>query len=77
MVLRTKFVRAGAWRTLETFFNASATGFFITPAGAQIKVRLGDGSFLGVDRQRQTLDGFNTKRLVVGGASIVVARMQR
>jgi hypothetical protein len=72
---RTKFVRAGDWRTLESFFNASGTGFFLHPAGAQIKVRYGVG-FLGFDRQKQTLDGFNEKQLSVGAGSIAQARMQ-
>ena len=75
-VFREKFVRAGDWRTLETFFNASGTAFFLHPRGAQIKVRYGVG-FLGFDRQKQTLDGINEKSLSVGGAGTYAqARMQ-
>jgi hypothetical protein len=75
-VSRTKFVGKGDWRTLETFFNASATGTFEDPSGALIKVRYGVG-FFGFDRQKQTLDGESVKRLEVGsGGSLARARMQ-
>ena len=75
-VTRIKFVTEGGWRTLETFLNASATGVFDKPAGAVIKVRYGVG-FLGFDRQKQTLDGRNPRRLEVGSAgSLARARMQ-
>ena len=67
--------QAGDWRTLETFWNTSATGYFYFPAGAQIKVRYGVG-WLGYDSDKQTLDGLSTKVLRVGGASVVRARMQ-
>ena len=76
MVARSKFVRAGDWRTLETFWNTTTTAFFRAPAGAEIKVRYGDGSFLGRDSQKQRLDGQSIKRLGVSGASVVVARIQ-
>ena len=73
----TKFVKAGDWRTLEWFWNSPATiGRFLSPAGAQIKVRYGDGWPFGKDRQKQTLDGQNVKQLSIGAWSIVVARMQ-
>lgn len=74
-VARTKYVQAGDWRTLEWFWNASGTAYFLHPAGARIKVRYGVGWF-GFDRQKQTLDGINTKTLSVGGGSIARARMQ-
>ena len=75
-VVRTKTVTKGDWRTLETFFNTTATGVFRTPAGASIKLRFGVG-FLGFDRQKQTLDGVNDKRLeVTSGLSKLRARMQ-
>jgi hypothetical protein len=75
-VFREKFVQAGDWRTLERFINASGTGFFLHPAGAQIKVRYGVG-FLGFDSQKQTLDGRNEKSLSVGGVGTYAqARMQ-
>ncbi len=76
MVARSKFVQAGGWRTLETFWNITTTAFFRAPAGAEIKVRYGDGRFLGRDSQRQTLDGQSIKRLAVSRASLAVARIQ-
>jgi hypothetical protein len=72
---RIRYVQAGDWRTLETFWNTSATGYFYFPAGAQIKVRYGVGWF-GYDSDKQTLDGLSTKVLRVGGASVLRARMQ-
>lgn len=75
-VVRTKLVRKGDWRTLETFINAKATGVFRHPAGARIKIRYGIG-FLGFNRQTQTLNGQADKLLEVSkGASVVRARMQ-
>jgi len=75
-VTKTVHVRAGAWRTLESFFNTTATGLFVDPAGASIKIRWGVG-FLGGDRQKQTLDGNATKTLKVStGLSLLRARMQ-
>jgi hypothetical protein len=71
---RIRYVRAGDWRTLETFWNVSATGYFRLPAGAQIKVRYGVG-WLGYDSQKKTLDG-TLKTLRVGSASLLLARMQ-
>ncbi len=72
----TVHVKAGAFRTLQTFFNASATGVFRDPKGATIKVRIGVG-FLGFDRQKQTLNGDDTKTLKIsGGTSLLRARMQ-
>lgn len=75
MALRAKFVRAGEWRTLETFWNVTTTAFFKTPAGARIKVRYGGGWF-GFDRQKQTLDGHVVKKLSISGWSLAVARIQ-
>ena len=37
--VRESRVRAGDWRTLATLWNTTATGVFLAPAGAQIKVR--------------------------------------
>ncbi len=76
MPIRTKRVNAGDWRTLESFWNVTTTGFFRAPAGAEIKIRYGGGWIFGKDRQQQTLDGNTTKRLVVGSWSAVAARMQ-
>ena len=73
---RRKLVRAGDWRTLESFWNTTADGLFISPAGAQIKIRYGGGWPVGRDAQKQTLDGTATKKLSVGRASLVYARMQ-
>lgn len=75
-VSRTKSVRKDAWRTLESFFSASAVGVFKDPVGARIKLRFGIG-FLGFDRQMRTLDGQTVKRLEIGSASSLArARMQ-
>ena len=49
---------------------------FLRPGGAEIKVRYGNGWFLGEDRQHQTLDGVHPKELTVGLGSLVYARMQ-
>ena len=73
---RESRVRAGDWRTLATLWNTTATGVFLAPAGAQIKVRYGDGWPIGRDSRRQTLDGVTEKRLSVGRWSALVARMQ-
>jgi hypothetical protein len=74
-MIRTKRIEAGDWQTVETFWNANGTAFFKLPAGASIKVRYGAG-FLGVDRQKQTLNGSDYKKLSVGLASLSRARMQ-
>jgi hypothetical protein len=67
----------GGWPTLERFVGkvSSTPAFFRSPAGVRIKVRYGDGSFLGFDRQKQTLDGASQKTLSVSGF-VGVARMQ-
>jgi hypothetical protein len=76
-VIRTKFVRAGDWVTLETYFHTSATLTFQSPAGAQIKIRYGGGWIFGWDSQQQTLDGLHAKTLSVSQtASTLVARVQ-
>lgn len=74
-MIRTKRIEAGDWRTVESFWNAKGTAFFKLPAGASIKVRYGVG-FLGIDRQKQTLNGSDYKKLSVGLGSISRARMQ-
>ena len=75
MPIREKSVKGGDWRTLESFWNVTTTAFFQAPAGAEIKIRY-SGSFVGVDRQRQKLDGETTKRLRVGRWSAFAARIQ-
>ncbi len=74
-MIRSKRIEAGDWRTVESFWNANGTAFFKLPVGASIKVRYGVG-FLGFDRQKQTLNGSNYKKLSVGTGSIARARMQ-
>jgi hypothetical protein len=74
-MLKTKHITSGEWRTVESFFNASGTAFFRAPSGARIKVRYGVG-FLGFDRQTQTLNGSDYKKLTVGLGSVARARMQ-
>jgi hypothetical protein len=76
-VVRTKFVHAGDWVTLESYFHTNATLTFQAPAGAQIKIRYGGGWIFGWDSQKQTLDGVHAKTLSVSQtASIVGARVQ-
>ncbi len=75
MAVQSKFVGAGDWRTLESFWNVTTTAFFVHPAGAEVKIRY-SGSWFGVDRQRQTLDGLNPRRLAVGKWSALTARVQ-
>jgi hypothetical protein len=74
-MIRTKRITSGGWRTIETFWNAKGTAFFKAPAGAQIKIRYGIG-WLGFDRQKQTLDSTNYKKLSVGNVSVAYACMQ-
>jgi hypothetical protein len=76
-VIKTKFVHAGDWVTLESYFHTSATLTFQSPAGAQIKIRYGGGWIFGWDSQQQTLDGLHAKQLNVSqAASTVGARVQ-
>lgn len=75
MPVSEKFVRAGDWRTLETFWNVTTTAWFQQPAGAEVKIRY-SGWWVGVDRQRQTLDGSTVKRLVISRWSVFTARLQ-
>ena len=78
MALRTKFVRNGGWRTLESFWGASGNGFFHNPAGASIRVRYGGNSWWnGFTRQQKKLTGDNAFKLSVGSySSVARARMQ-
>jgi hypothetical protein len=74
-VVRTKFVKAGKWRTLESGWNTNFSCGFGGPTGARVKVRYGNGRWLGRDSQKQTLDG--TPRLLrVGRGSLGYARVQ-
>ncbi|NND33612.1 MAG: hypothetical protein HKN76_13560 [Saprospiraceae bacterium] len=74
-MIRTKFIKKGKWRTIESFFNTGGMAYFRNPAGASIKVRYGIGWF-GKDRQKQKLTGTSYKRLTVGKWSLTGARMQ-
>lgn len=75
MVLRTKHLAAGKTHTVESFWNATGSAFFRGPAGAKINVKYGRGR-LSVNTQLQVLDGQTIKKLVVGKASILGARMR-
>ncbi len=75
MSVREKFVRAGDWRTLETFWNVTTTAWFQMPAGAEVKIRY-SGWWFGADRQRQRLDGTTVKRLLISRWSVFTARLQ-
>lgn len=73
---KTKFVKRGAWRTLESGWNAQFWVSFFSPKGAQIKVRYGGGWPFGWDSQKQTLDGIQIKWVKVTRSSLVYARVQ-
>jgi hypothetical protein len=74
-MIRTKHIASGDWRTVESFWNASGSAFFRAPGGGKVKLRYGLGWF-GVDRQKQTLNGTDFKKLEVGLGSLGYARMQ-
>jgi hypothetical protein len=71
---RTKTVKAGDWRTLESYWNATGHGYFRGPIGAEIKVLYG-ASIFSKDRQKQKLDG-SVRSLSIGAWSATYARMQ-
>jgi hypothetical protein len=74
-IYKSKYVKAGGWRTLETFWNDGGKAWFHGPAGARIKVNYGVGWF-SKDRQKQTLDGQDTKKLNVSKTwALLGARM--
>jgi hemolysin activation/secretion protein len=75
-VTKTKTVKSGDWRTLESGWNVHFFMHFIQPLGAQVKVRYGIGWF-GWDSQKQTLNGQTTVKLeVTEGSSKAYARVQ-
>jgi hypothetical protein len=75
-VTKTKIVKAGDWRTLESGWNANFHIRFFEPRSAQVKVRYGVGWF-GWDSQKQTLNGQTAVQLqVTSGASKAYARVQ-
>jgi len=73
---RTKLVRAGGWRTLESGWNVSFACRFVGPAGAKVKARYGDGWPFGWNSQEKTLDGVTQKTVSIGKGSLVYARVQ-
>lgn len=75
-MIRTKRIASGSWRTVESFWNAAGTAFFKAPSAAQIKVRYGSGGWFGFDRQKQTLNGNDYKKLAIGLGSLGYVRMQ-
>lgn len=75
MALVTKFVTPGDWRTLESFWNQTATVFFRSPARGRIRIFYGWWIF-SIVRQRQDLDGLTIKRLSIGRWSVAAARVQ-
>lgn len=74
-IVRSKLVKSGKWRTLESGWNVTFACRFRDPAGARVKVRYGDGWPFGKDRQKQTLNG-SDRLLRVSGASVLYARIQ-
>ena len=77
MALKTKFINASGWQTVEYFWNTGGTGFFLLPPQASIRVRYGGSSWWnGYTGQQQKLPGNKWLKLSVGLASIVYARMQ-
>jgi hypothetical protein len=75
MIVRTKFIMANTWNTVESYWNVSTKLAFLLPAGAKIRLRYGGGWFA-KNRQQQTLTGQQYKELVVSRWSIFVARAQ-
>lgn len=75
-ITKTKLVRRGAWRTLESGWNVKFWISFFGPRGAQVKVRYGGGWPFGWDSQKQTLNAEDIKWLKVTGSSILYARVQ-
>ncbi len=75
-VQKTKRIKRGGWRTVESGWNSKFSMTFFMPKGAQIKVRYGGGWPTGWDSQKQTLDGVNIKLLKITASSIIYARVQ-
>jgi len=77
MALRTKLVKGGGWRTLESYWNASGTAFFLQPKNAKVRIRYGGSSWWnGFTRQEKTLSGTKVIKLSIGIGSLVSARLQ-
>lgn len=76
---KVSYVQSGDWRTLATLWNTTATGRFVCPANAQIRIRYGAGYWWtgAYNEQTQTLNCWNYKYLVVSKLkSLEGARMQ-
>ena len=77
MPQRTKLVKAGSWRTLESYWNATGTAFFLNPINLKVRVRYGGNSWWnGFSRQEKTLNGAQAIRISIGIGSLVSARLQ-
>jgi hypothetical protein len=75
-VQRFKSIKAGGWKTLESGWGVNFSCRFLKPGGARVKIRYGDGRFLGRDSQKKTLDGLNPQSVKVGRGSFAYARVQ-
>ncbi|MCF2505311.1 hypothetical protein L0663_18105 [Dyadobacter sp. CY107] len=75
-IVKSKLLRRGAWRTLESGWNAQFWVSFFAPKNAKIKIRYGAGWPLGWDSQNQTLDDNVIKWLKVTNSSLAYARIQ-
>ena len=64
---RTKFIKKGDFRTLESGWNHKLDAFLKAPMGASIKVVRYWAWFIPVSEQEQTLDGKVWKKLNLGG----------
>lgn len=77
MPVRIKFIKQGGWQTLESYWNATGTAFFLHPANAQVRVRYGGNSWWnGFTRQQQKVNGRYYIKVVVGKTSVLYARIQ-
>ena len=77
MALRTKLVKAGGWRTLESYWNATGTAFFLLPRNAKVRIRYGGESWWnGFTRQEKKLDGNIVTKISIGMGSLIYARLQ-
>ena len=75
-VPRELFVKKDKWKTLETHWSSAKIRFYFRlPSGAKIRVRYGFGWF-SKNRQKQTLDGLNTKIISIGFWGVTRAKIQ-
>ena len=77
MSLKSKLVKPDKWQTLESYWNAKGTVFFLEPKNARVRVRYGGSSWWnGYTGQEKTLDGIKTMKISIGIGSILYARLQ-